>query len=246
MCLCKGLNTWINFSRKYLYKQTDAKVENLWGNAHIEYITAISHEHHGIWNHWHVDCLFKCLFKHTTQKPKFCITGPLWGESTVTSGFPPQRASNVESLSIAWHHHEGRIPALYGLYFCHHWTIWSHILLFFKRWLSSHIIVSKWQCLTLCLLIKLCLQPENKILERNIFQSHKWKLASYCEKFKLRKVSYNFHRESSMLPFFGEAVIVSWCWWVKSRSWPLICKASIDPFVATRVSVNTWLLFSQQ
>ena len=30
---------------------------------------------------------------------------PLWGGSTVTGGFPSQKASNVENVSIWWRHH---------------------------------------------------------------------------------------------------------------------------------------------
>ena len=30
------------------------------------------------------------------------VIGPLWGESPVTGGFPSQRASNAESVSVAW------------------------------------------------------------------------------------------------------------------------------------------------
>ena len=41
------------------------------------------------------------------MKLKLHMTGPLWGESTShTAGFPSQRASNVESKSISWRHHE--------------------------------------------------------------------------------------------------------------------------------------------
>ena len=40
----------------------------------------------------------------TTKKtPKLLIACPLWGE--MTNGFPSQRGSNVESISMSWHHH---------------------------------------------------------------------------------------------------------------------------------------------
>ena len=48
-------------------------------------ITMASHlqEHHGVSNHWQLDCLFKNLFRlTTTQTSKLCISGPMWGEST--------------------------------------------------------------------------------------------------------------------------------------------------------------------
>ena len=52
---------------------------------------------------------------------KIIITGPLWGESSppVTGGFPSQRASNAQSVSMSWHH---------GLHLAHaEWTqYWRH------------------------------------------------------------------------------------------------------------------------
>ena len=45
--------------------------------------SVMSHEHHGISNHWQLDCLSNSLFRITSQKTsKLCITDPLWGEST--------------------------------------------------------------------------------------------------------------------------------------------------------------------
>ena len=43
---------------------------------------------------------------HNKETWKLIITGPLWGESTVTSGFPSQRASNAENIPMPWHQHE--------------------------------------------------------------------------------------------------------------------------------------------
>ena len=37
--------------------------------------------------------------------PKSRISGPLWGIPSVTGGFPSQRASNTESVSISWRRH---------------------------------------------------------------------------------------------------------------------------------------------
>ena len=57
-------------------------------------IAVTSHEHHGIANHW------KPL--QTTKKiSKLCITGPLWGNPLVSSGFPSQRASTVARVSMS-------------------------------------------------------------------------------------------------------------------------------------------------
>ena len=76
-----------------------------------------------LWKHWstnvfscwtqivillirQLNCLFNSMFRLTTQKHlKLCITGPLLGESCSDQcGFPSQRASNVESITMWWHH----------------------------------------------------------------------------------------------------------------------------------------------
>ena len=47
------------------------------------------------------------LFRLTSKKTsKLSITGPFLGESTGNGGFPSQSASNVESVSTSWCHHE--------------------------------------------------------------------------------------------------------------------------------------------
>ena len=47
------------------------------------------------------------FFRHSANKTsKLNITGPLWGESTITGGFPSQRHSNAENISMSWSHHE--------------------------------------------------------------------------------------------------------------------------------------------
>ena len=62
-------------------------------------INVTSHEYWGISNHT------KFTFKLTSKKTsKFCITGPLWGESTGDRWLPSQRYT--EAISISWHHHE--------------------------------------------------------------------------------------------------------------------------------------------
>ena len=43
---------------------------------------------------------------------KFHIAGPLRGESLVTGGFPSQRTSKAESVSMSWRHHAGPDDAL--------------------------------------------------------------------------------------------------------------------------------------
>ena len=52
------------------------------------------------------DCLFNRLFRRRAKKtPKLRVTGLCEGNSPVTSEFPAQRASNVETVSTCWRHH---------------------------------------------------------------------------------------------------------------------------------------------
>ena len=52
-------------------------------------------------NHWHLDCLLNRLFRRRSKKTsKLCVTGLCEGNPPVTDGFPSQRASNEENVSI--------------------------------------------------------------------------------------------------------------------------------------------------
>ena len=63
-------------------------------------------EHDGISSHRCQDCLPSCLFRHRSKKTsKLHVPGLCEGNPPVTSGFPSQRASNMENVSIWWHHH---------------------------------------------------------------------------------------------------------------------------------------------
>ena len=64
-------------------------------------------EHEGVSNHRPLECLLNRLFRHISKKPlKLRVTGLCEGNSPVTDGFPAQRASNAENVSIWWRHHE--------------------------------------------------------------------------------------------------------------------------------------------
>ena len=81
----------------------------IWDNDDLALciITAMSHEHHGVSNHWPLDCFFNSLFRVTskkTSKPLLLVLCE--GNPPVTGGFPSQRASNMESVSMLWHHHD--------------------------------------------------------------------------------------------------------------------------------------------
>ena len=61
----------------------------------------------GVWNHQLHDGLFNRLFKaHVQETSKLRVTGLWEGNSPVTGGFPAQRASNAENVSIWWRHHD--------------------------------------------------------------------------------------------------------------------------------------------
>ena len=65
-----------------------------------------NNKHDGISNHQPHNCLLNRLFKHRSKKTsKHRITGLCEGNSPATDEFPTQRASNMENVSIWWHHH---------------------------------------------------------------------------------------------------------------------------------------------
>ena len=55
-------------------------------------------------NHWHVDWLLNCLFWHTSKKASK-HHGLCEGNQLLSVGFPSQRASYTENVSIWWHYH---------------------------------------------------------------------------------------------------------------------------------------------
>ena len=60
-------------------------------------------KHDCVSNHQRLDCLLNCLSKRGTSK--LHVTGLCEGNPPLTSGFPAQRASNPENVSISWRHH---------------------------------------------------------------------------------------------------------------------------------------------
>ena len=62
-----------------------------------------SHEPHGVPNHRQPDCLPR---RRSKKRSKLGVTGLCEGNSPVTGGFPLQRDSNAENVSIWWCHHE--------------------------------------------------------------------------------------------------------------------------------------------
>ena len=55
----------------------------------------------GVSNHWRLDGLLNCLFRRSSTKTsKLHVTGLCEGNPPVTGGFPSQRVSDVENVSI--------------------------------------------------------------------------------------------------------------------------------------------------
>ena len=58
---------------------------------------------HGVSNHRRLDCLSNHLFRRISKKTsKVRVTGLCEGNPPVATGFPSQRASNAENVSIWW------------------------------------------------------------------------------------------------------------------------------------------------
>ena len=62
-------------------------------------------ERDGVSNHRRLGCLFNLLLRRRTKKSTLRVTGLCEGNPPVTGGFPSQRASNTENVSIWWRHH---------------------------------------------------------------------------------------------------------------------------------------------
>ena len=69
-------------------------------------------DHDCVSNHQPHDCLLNLLFRRGSKKTsKLRVTGLCEGNPPVTGGFPSQRASDTENVSIWWRHHgPGGIP----------------------------------------------------------------------------------------------------------------------------------------
>ena len=80
-------------------------------------------ERDGVSNHLCTDCLFNHFCRKRLKKtPRHW---PLWG------GFPLQRVSNAENVSIWWHHHD---------HYIHHgaWTRWLTHWAYFQMHFPEH------------------------------------------------------------------------------------------------------------
>ena len=66
-----------------------------------------NNERHGISNHRRVDCLLSRLFRRKSKKtPRPRVNDLCARNSAVTGELPAQKASNAETISIWWRHHD--------------------------------------------------------------------------------------------------------------------------------------------
>ena len=133
-------------------------------------IAVMSHEHHGITDHHQpLECLFMSLFVLTSNRhQRLALLALCEGNPLLTSGFPSQRASNVESMSMLWHHHEKDSSGIYA----------DCILWLYLFWINTHTMHAvKALCFTKYLKVcALCIpstELENKSLPAELSTAHK-------------------------------------------------------------------------
>ena len=72
-------------------------------NRYYNFIKRMWHEHHGVWNHQQLEYII--LFRQRITYQSFALLSLCEGSLPETGGFPSQRASNVDSVSMLWGHH---------------------------------------------------------------------------------------------------------------------------------------------
>ena len=97
-----------NSCRPYLtLPQLHLTLSSPYGTHSPEPLQWRHNEHDGVSNHRRLDCSLNRLFRRRSKKTsKLRITGLCEGNQPVTGGFPPQRVSNAENISIWWRHHD--------------------------------------------------------------------------------------------------------------------------------------------
>ena len=84
----------VTFEQQFYYKRIIGTSETLqWRH----------NERDGVSNHQRLDCLLSYLFRKHQSSALLALCE---GNPPVTGGFPTQRASNAENVSIWWRHHE--------------------------------------------------------------------------------------------------------------------------------------------
>ena len=130
------------------------------------YAIAVSHESHGVSNHWQINCLFNSFFRLTVQTPNFYATavffyfwvvgvGVGWAlgvgvgvgaGAPVTGGFPSQWTGNTESVFLLCRLH---LPNSNWLcLFPQHWAfqifISWYMNIFLMRVVSDIHVICSW------------------------------------------------------------------------------------------------------
>ena len=86
-------------------------------------------ERDGVSNHRRLDCLLIRLIRRRSRKTsKLRVNGLCKGNPPVTDGFPSQRTSNAQNVSIRWRHH------VFLQYWYGRVTVWSFPLGFIDWW----------------------------------------------------------------------------------------------------------------
>ena len=107
--------------------------EILWSRSSLEWRHT---ERNGVTNHGRLDCLLNRLFRRRSKKTwKLRVTDLYEGKPPVTEGFPSQRASNAETVSVWWRHHVAR------------WLVfpvgrWGYVRTWFGFWLHTSKIIN--------------------------------------------------------------------------------------------------------
>ena len=76
-------------------------------------------------NHRRLDCLLHRLFRRRSKKTSKLRVTCMWGEPPVTGGFPSQRVSYAENISIWWRHDD--VPKMYSIKFTSMQCVLRHI-----------------------------------------------------------------------------------------------------------------------
>ena len=104
----------------------------------------------GVSNHRRLDCLLNRLFRRRSKKAsKLCVTGLCEGKPSVTGGFPSQRGSDAENVSIWWRRHLYSWDSM-SRYFLHDILILLSLFLTVV-YMYMHMYASNHVCIYVCM-----------------------------------------------------------------------------------------------
>ena len=116
-----------------IYHRTSSSMELMWLMWWVWHSLQWRHnERDGVWNHPCLDCLLNHLSRHKSKKTsKLRFTGLCDGNQPMAGGFPSQRASNAENVSIWWCHQVSLTP----------FVIVGHQLVFYHCYFTINVVV---------------------------------------------------------------------------------------------------------